>query len=122
MSIFSKTITVEAVLPFELENPTDKDKEACVIGIEAYGYVLDTYKFFYAAFSFKPNIYDELIEVLKEAKIKKVKIIAKTKKGVVKKFKVDFDFLAEEFQNEKFKKASIVVSGTNDNSAIRKYV
>ncbi len=112
--MFSKATYAEAILPFTVFEPTKEEMDACSIDIEAHGRIGETYKFYYAAIGFKAKDYDELIEILKSAEDKSVKIIAKIKNGKVKSFKIDFLYLAEKFQHKGFEKGEIYGYGINE--------
>lgn len=68
-----------------------EDTEACIISIEAFGYILDHRKYCFASFESGVHDYDELSALLRAADHKRVNVIAKVKNGMVKDFKVDLN-------------------------------
>ncbi|MFI3177389.1 MAG: hypothetical protein R3Y67_07875 [Eubacteriales bacterium] len=118
MGLFSKSDTIQVVLPFVLEKPTKEDREACVISIEAFGEVMGKHSYYYAGFELKSQNYDALIPVLESAQDKKVNLIIKVKNNVVKSFKVDFSYLANEFKDERFLQGGMVGHGIHDTSRV----
>lgn len=58
MGLFSKTEYIEAVLPFIWDDNAN-DVDACAVSIEAYGLILDEYKYCYASFEVGMEHYDE---------------------------------------------------------------
>lgn len=115
MGLFSKAEYIAVELPYVYEEDAE-DTEACIISIEAYGRILDVYKYCYASFELGLNHYDELSKLLITADKKFVKVIAKVKNGIVKDFKIDLKDLAERFGDKRLEKISLLGWGLNDKS------
>lgn len=109
MGLFSKTEVIEVILPFKLITPTPEDREACIIDIEAYGYIDNgANKYYYASVYINNAVYDEFVDKLANLKDKRIKLITKVKNGLVKKFDIDFKDLSNKLQDGNFSKAEIV--------------
>lgn len=107
MGLFSKAEYIEVILPFIYDdNPNDVD--ACIISIEAYGLILDDYKYCYASFEVGIADYDSLLKLLVSGHKKFVKVIVKVKNGTAKDFKIDLDDLAERFNDKRIEKLSLL--------------
>lgn len=117
MGLFSKAEYLEVVLPFLCDNSSD-DIAACIISIEAYGRIIDEYKYCYASYEVNANHYDELSKLLITTEEKLVKMIVKVKNGIVKDFKLDLNDLAERFHDKRFEKIILLGWGLNDKSSI----
>lgn len=117
MGLFSKSEYLEVVLPFIYEENSE-DAEACIISIEAYGHILDEYKYCYASFEVGINDYDELSMLLIKSDKKFLKVISKVKNGAAKDFKIDLKDLAERFNDKRFEKIGLIGWGLNEKSFI----
>lgn len=117
MGLFAKKEYLEVVLPF-LCDRNSADAEACIISIEAYGRILNDYRYCYASFEVCSNDYDELSELLMATDNKLVKVIATVKSGIVKGFKIDLDDLAERYHDKRFGKLALLGWGLNEKSFI----
>lgn len=117
MGLFSKPEYIEVVLPFVFDNNAE-DEYACLLNIEAFGYILGERKYCFASFDAGVRYYDDLAALLTEADEKLVKVIAKVKNGVVKDFKIDLNDLAERLKDQRFAKLSLSSWGIYDSSSI----
>ncbi|MBQ8147316.1 MAG: hypothetical protein IJ040_00840 [Lachnospiraceae bacterium] len=118
MSLFAKPEYVEMQLPFTIVT-FPEDWEACIIGIEAYGAVLDRMQYYYSCFGANPNYYDELLEVMKNCADKRINIQFKIKNGKIKNYKMDIDSLADAYQDERIRKLELLSWGCKDKSALQ---
>lgn len=102
-------------MPFICDDDS-KDFDACIVSLEAYGHILDDYKYCYASFEISSDDYNELSQLLNGAEGKKLKIIAKVKNGVVQDFKINLEDLAERFHDHRLKKITLLGWGLNNRS------
>lgn len=115
MGLFSKPELLEIELPF-IYVKNAEDEEVYIISIEAYGNILEEYKYCYASFEVKVNDYDELSQLLIASDKKFVNVIIKVKNGKAKDFKIDLVDLAERLSDKRFEKISLLGWGLNDKS------
>ena len=119
--LFEKAEYREIRLPFVYaEDPADL--EAGEISLEAYGNVFGEMKYCYACYELaNPQMldngdYEQMIDLLKNAFGKTVKVTVKIKKNKPRDFKIDVSSLAEAYHDERFKALSLLSWGFNDRS------
>ncbi len=118
---FTKPTYEEIRLPFRFDkNPEDKD--VGLISIEAYGMIGGQTKYCYASYTLKDvrmygnGDYEQMMDRLKEAGDKTVKVLLKLKNGMPKDFKIEAESLAEACGDERFRALELVGYGFNDKS------
>lgn len=117
MSLFAKPEYIEMILPFTCI-VLPEDVEACSVTIEAYGMILDKMKYCCASYWIEPDYYDEMVALLKDTFDKTVKVTFKIKNGKVKNYKIDLDYLAEQYHDDRLRKIELLGWGFNDKSLI----
>lgn len=121
LSIFKKAEIKEIMLPFRSVQ-LKEDEEAGIIGIEAYGNVLNETKYCYACYELKDKNmynngeYEQLIELLKNNGNKLVKVKFKIKNDKAKNFTIDISSLVEIYNDERFNNLELLGWGLNNKS------
>lgn len=125
MGLFSKPEYVEVEMDFVYDIYTQPEEaDNSVISIEAYGNILDTYKYVVSSYSLKDmSLYDnggyeEMTGLLKNTTGKKVKVRFKTKDGKIKDAKILIESLADAYNDERFLKLELLGWGVSDKSSI----
>ena len=125
MGLFSKPEYVEVEMDFVYDTYTQPEEvDNGFISIEAYGNILDTYKYVTSSYSLKDmSLYDnggyeEMTELLRDTRDKKVKVRFKTKDGKIKDAKILIESLADAYNDERFLKLELLGWGVADKSSI----
>lgn len=125
MGLFSKPEYVEVEMDFVYDTYTQPEEvDNGFISIEAYGNILDTYKYVTSSYSLKDmSLYDnggyeEMTELLRDTRDKKVKVRFKTKDGKIKEAKILIESLADAYNDERFLKLELLGWGVADKSSI----
>ncbi|MDE5563760.1 MAG: hypothetical protein K2I93_01280 [Oscillospiraceae bacterium] len=121
---FSKATYQEIELPFitDVYSNWKQDEEAGIVNIEAYGTVAGEYKYCYTSYTLKKHFmydngdYEQMIELLKHAEGKLVKIRFKFKNNKLKDFQLLTDSLAEAYHDERFLQLELVGWELHDKS------
>lgn len=125
MGLFSKPEYVETEMDFVYDIYTQPEEaDNGVISIEAYGNILDTYKYVVLSYSLKDmSLYDnggyeEMTGLLKNTAGKKVKVRFKIKGGKIKDAQILIESLADAYNDERFLKLELLGWGVSDKSSI----
>ncbi|MGN0654785.1 MAG: hypothetical protein ACI4KD_07700 [Oscillospiraceae bacterium] len=125
MGLFSKPEYVEVEMDFVYDTYTQPEEvDNGFISIEAYGNILDTYKYVTSSYSLKDmSLYDnggyeEMTELLRDTRDKKVKVRFKVKDGKIKEAKILIESLADAYNDERFLKLELLGWGVSDKSSI----
>ncbi len=125
MGLFSKPEYVEVEMDFVYDTYTQPEEvDNGFISIEAYGNILDTYKYVTSSYSLKDmSLYDnggyeEMTELLRDTRDKKVKVRFKVKDGKIKEAKILIESLADAYNDERFLKLELLGWGVADKSSI----
>ncbi|MGN0689790.1 MAG: hypothetical protein ACI4KH_05185 [Oscillospiraceae bacterium] len=123
MGLFSKPEYIEVEMDFIYDIYTQPEEvDNGIISIEAYGNILDTYKYVTSSYSLKDmSLYDnggyeEMTELLKNTAGKKVRVRFKTKDGKIKDAKILIESLADAYNDERFLKLELLGWGVGDKS------
>lgn len=92
---------------------SNEDMYACVINLEAKGYVCGEMRYFFACFSVGEGNMKDIVTALKSAQNKQADVILKTRKGNLKDFKFDLKSIATELGDERFEEMELCGWGIN---------
>ncbi|MGN0655110.1 MAG: hypothetical protein ACI4KD_09380 [Oscillospiraceae bacterium] len=123
MGLFSKPEYIEVEMDFIYDIYTHPEEfDNGIISIEAYGNILDTYKYVTSSYSLKDmSLYDnggyeEMTGLLRNTAGKKVRVRFKTKDGKIKDAKILIESLADAYNDERFLKLELLGWGVGDKS------
>lgn len=124
MSIFTKPEYKEVSMPFILDTYSmwEEDQNAGTFGIEAYGDVDGSKKYFMNCYMLKKPLmydtgdFDEMMELLKDSDRKEIIVRLKYKKGKLKDFDFDIESLANAYCDMRFLELERLSWGINDTS------
>lgn len=122
MSIFTKPEYKNVAMPFILDTYTmwEEDQKAGTFGIEAYGVVDGSKKYFMNCYMLKkPSMYDtgdfdDMMELLKDSDGKEIIVRLKYKNGKLKSFDFDIESLANAYCDMRFLELERLSWGIND--------
>jgi len=123
VGLFSKVEYKEIYLPFTF-NYNKEDINGDFIDIEAYGLIDEEMKYCYASYGVKDTrlyyngAFEEMITNIQASTDKNLLIKLKYKKGRLKDFRIDIDYLADICNDERMKYLDLLCWGMDDKSYI----